>query len=68
MSRYTKANLRIFMQFVVRPARRLARHVSGAGLQTPLPKTLIFKDEGKIRDWHTARQCSVQPMPLAAVL
>jgi hypothetical protein len=48
MSRYTKANHRIFMQFV----RRDVWHVTflEPGLQTPLPKTLTFKDEGKIRE------------------
>jgi hypothetical protein len=48
MSRYTKANHRIFMQFV----RRDVWHVSflEPGLQTPLPKTLTFTDEGKIRE------------------
>src|SRR5579859_2315554 len=57
MSRYTKANHRVYMQFV----RRDVWHVTflEPGLQTPLPKTLIFKDEGKIRElarrgeaWH----------------
>jgi hypothetical protein len=48
VSRYTKANHRIFMQFV----RRDVWHVTflEPGLQTPLPKTLTFKDEGKIRE------------------
>jgi hypothetical protein len=48
MSRYTKANHRIFMQFV----RREVWHVTflEPGLQRPLPKTLTFKDEGKIRE------------------
>ena len=48
MSRYTKANHRVFMQFV----RRDVWHVTflEPGLQTPLPKTLTFKDEGKIRE------------------
>jgi hypothetical protein len=48
MSRYTKANHRIFMQFVLRDVW----HVTflEPGLQTPLPKTLTFKDEGKIRE------------------
>jgi hypothetical protein len=48
MSRYTKANHRVFMQFV----RRDFWHVTllEPGLQTPLPKTLTFKDEGKIRE------------------
>ena len=57
MSRYTKANHRVYMQFV----RRDVWHVTflEPGLQTPLPKTLTFKDEGKIRElarrgeaWH----------------
>jgi hypothetical protein len=34
----------------VRSARRLARDVLEPGLETPLPKTLTFKDEGKIRE------------------
>jgi hypothetical protein len=38
MSRYAKANHRIFMQFLE------------PGLQTPLPKKLTFRDEGKIRE------------------
>jgi hypothetical protein len=44
MSRYTKANHRILMQFVW--------HVTflEPGLETPLPKTLTFTDEGKIRE------------------
>jgi hypothetical protein len=48
MSRYTKANHRSFMQFV----RRDLWYVTflEQGLQTPLPKTLTFKDEGKIRE------------------
>jgi hypothetical protein len=48
MSRYTKANHRIFMQFV----RRDVWHVTflEPGMQTPLPKTLTFRDEGKIRE------------------
>jgi hypothetical protein len=48
MSRFTKANHRIFMRFV----RRDIWHVTflEPGLQTPLPKTLTFKDEGKIRE------------------
>jgi hypothetical protein len=48
MSRYTKTNHRIFMQFV----RRDLWYVTfqEPGLQTPLPKTLTFKDEGKIRE------------------
>jgi hypothetical protein len=48
MSRYTKANHRIFMQFV----RREVWHVTflEPRLQTPLPKTLTFTDEGKIRE------------------
>jgi hypothetical protein len=43
MSRYTKSNHRIFMQFV----RRDVWHVTflEPGLQTPLPKTLTFTDE-----------------------
>jgi len=47
MSRYTKANHRIFMQFV----QRDVWHVTflEPGLQSPLPKKLTFKDEGKIR-------------------
>ena len=46
MSRYTKANHKVYMQFV----RGDVRHVTflEPGLQTPLPKTLTFKDEGKI--------------------
>jgi hypothetical protein len=48
MSRYTKANHRVFMQFV----RRDVWHVTflEPGLQRPLPKTLTFRDEGKIRE------------------
>jgi hypothetical protein len=48
MSRYTKANHRVFMRFV----RLDVWHVTflEPGLQTPLPKTLTFKDEGKIRE------------------
>src|SRR6202044_2202911 len=48
MNRYTKANHRIFMQFV----RRDVWHVTflEPGLQKPLPKTLTFRDEGKIRE------------------
>ena len=48
MSRYTKANHRIYMQFV----RRDVWYVTflEPGLQTPLPKTLTFRDEGKIRE------------------
>jgi hypothetical protein len=42
MSRYAKANHRIFMRFV----RRDVWHVTflEPGLQTPLPKTLTFRD------------------------
>jgi hypothetical protein len=48
MSRYTGANHRVLMQFV----RSDALHVTflQPGLQTSLPKTLTFKDEGKIRE------------------
>ena len=48
MSRYTKANHRVFTQFV----RRRLWHVTflEPGLQKPLPKTLTFEDEGKIRE------------------
>jgi hypothetical protein len=48
MSRYTKANHRIFMQFV----RRDVWHVTflEPGLERPLPKTLTFEDEGKLRE------------------
>src|ERR1700761_4812181 len=48
MSRYTKANHRVYMQFV----RRDVWHVTflEPGLQTQLPKTLTFADEGKIRE------------------
>jgi hypothetical protein len=48
MSRYSKANHRVFMRFV----RRDLWHVAflEPGLQTPLPKALTFKDEGKIRE------------------
>jgi hypothetical protein len=48
MSRFTKANRRVYMQFV----RRDVWHVmfQEPGLQTPLPKTLTFRDEGKIRE------------------
>jgi hypothetical protein len=48
MSRYTKANHRVLMQFV----RRDLWHVTflEPGLERPLPKTLTFKDEGKIRE------------------
>ncbi len=47
MSRYTKAKHRVDMQFV----RRALWHVTflEPGLQTPLPRKLAFKDEGKIR-------------------
>jgi hypothetical protein len=57
MSRYTRANHRVYMQFI----RRDVWHVTflEPGLLTPLPKTLTFKDEGKIRElarrgeaWH----------------
>jgi hypothetical protein len=43
-----KANHRILMQFV----RRDVWHVTflEPGLETPLPKTLTFTDEGKIRE------------------
>jgi hypothetical protein len=48
MSRYTRANHRVLMQFV----RRDMWHVRflEPGLETPLPKTLTFRDEGKIRE------------------
>ncbi len=48
MSRSSKANHRVYMQFV----RRDVWYVTflEPGLQTPLPKTLTFKDEGKIRE------------------
>jgi len=48
MSRYSKANHRIFMQFVLRDVW----HVTflEPGLQTPLPKKLTFRAEGKIRE------------------
>jgi hypothetical protein len=48
MSRYTKANRRILMQFV----RREVWHVTflEPGLETPLSKRLTFRDEGKIRE------------------
>jgi hypothetical protein len=54
MSRYTKANHRIFMQFV----RRDVWHVAflEPGLQTPLPKKLTFKDEGKDQGVGTPRR------------
>jgi hypothetical protein len=47
MSRYTKANHRVFMKFV----RRDVWYVTffEPGMQTPLPKKLTFRDEGKIR-------------------
>jgi hypothetical protein len=47
MSRYTKANHRVLMQFV----RRDVWYVTflEPGLQTPLPKTLTFRNEGEIR-------------------
>jgi hypothetical protein len=35
--------------YEVRSARRLVCHVLEPGLQTPLPKKLTFRDEGKIR-------------------
>jgi hypothetical protein len=49
MSRYTKANHRVLMQF----ARRDVWHVTflEPGLERPLPKTLTFKDEGKLREF-----------------
>jgi hypothetical protein len=48
MSRYTKANHRIFMQLV----RRDVWYVTflEPGLERLLPKKLTFKDEGKIRE------------------
>ena len=48
MSRYTKANHRVFMRFV----RREVWHVTflEPGLERPLAKTLTFRDEGKIRE------------------
>jgi hypothetical protein len=48
MSRYTKSNHKVFMQFV----RREVWHVTflEPGLERPLPKTLTFRDEGKIRE------------------
>jgi hypothetical protein len=48
MSRYTKANHRVYMQFV----RRDVWYVTflEPGLQKPLPKTLTFTDEGKLRE------------------
>jgi hypothetical protein len=48
MSRYTKANHRVFMQFVRRDVWQVT--FLEPGLQRPLPKTLTFKDEGKIRE------------------
>ncbi len=47
MSRYTKANHRVLMRFV-----RDVWHVMflEPGLERPLPKTLTFRDEGKIRE------------------
>jgi hypothetical protein len=46
MSRYTKANHRIYMRFELRQVW----HVSflEAGLQTELPRKLTFKSAGKI--------------------
>jgi len=48
MSRYEKAHRRVFMRFV----RREVWHVTfeEPGVQTPLTKTLTFRDEGKIRE------------------
>jgi hypothetical protein len=48
MSRYTKSNHRVLMRFV----RRDVWHVTflEPGLERPLPKTLTFRDEGKIRE------------------
>jgi hypothetical protein len=48
MSRYTKANHRVLMQFV----RREVWHVTflEPGLEKPLPRQLAFRDEGKIRE------------------
>jgi hypothetical protein len=46
MSRYTKANHRVFMQFVRRDVWQVT--FLEPGLQRPLPKTLTFKDEGKM--------------------
>jgi hypothetical protein len=48
MSRYTKANHRVLMRFV----RRDVWHVTflEPGLERPLPKTLTFRDQGKIRE------------------
>jgi hypothetical protein len=48
MSRYTKSNHRVLMRFV----RREVWHVTflEPGLEKPLPKTLTFRHEGKIRE------------------
>ena len=48
MSRYTKANDRIFMQFVRRDVWNVT--FLEPGLERRLPKTLTFKDEGKIKE------------------
>ena len=52
--------------YAVRSARRLACQVPGARTEEPLPKTLTFKDEGKIRElarrgeaWQTSEDRQV---------
>jgi hypothetical protein len=40
----------------VYPARRLACEVLEPGLQKPLPKTLTFRDEGKIKELARRRE------------
>jgi hypothetical protein len=54
MSRYTKANHRILMQFV----RRDVWYVTflEPGLEIPLPKMLTFKDEARSGNWRAAEK------------
>jgi hypothetical protein len=57
MSRYTKANHRVYMQFV----RRDVWHVTflEPGLQTPLPKTLTSKTKVRYGSWRAAERLGV---------
>jgi hypothetical protein len=59
MSRYTKANHRIFMRFV----RRDVWHVTflEPGLERPLPKTLMFRDEARSGNWHGVERLGRPP-------
>jgi hypothetical protein len=68
MSRYTQANHRVFMQFV----RRDVWHVTflEPRLQTPMPKKLIFRDEGKIPErtgeaWQTSEDLQLLEYAIA---